>query len=206
MDESEDRLMIRAAKTLDPSSPEVEGAPVVYFVTNGERVKIGHSARIRQRVGSLSLRYSNVRLLLSGSLTLERALHRHFNKVRVGTTEWFDLAGPVQAFIDARLQGLPPAGLDAPVAASAPAPVAVAVPPQPDVLYPDGTFVLSNHWPALYAVLVSMGSATKDELRDNGPYDSRDTVRRALDTWCRHGVLSRPDGRTTRYYLPGEFS
>lgn len=72
----------------------------------------------------------------------------------------------------------------------------------PPVFYPDGVQVGRNAWPELYRVFQRLGDATKDELADAGPYESRDTVRRALDVWTRHGVQCRPDGRATRYYLP----
>lgn len=68
--------------------------------------------------------------------------------------------------------------------------------------YPDGTTVARDQWPDLYRVFREMGSATKDELRERGGYSSRDTVRRALDVWAQHGVQSRREGRSTRFYLP----
>jgi hypothetical protein len=67
--------------------------------------------------------------------------------------------------------------------------------------YPDGASVDRDEWPDLYRVFVGMGSATKDELREAGTYNSRDTVSRALRVWSRHGVQSRRDGRSTRFYL-----
>lgn len=75
-------------------------------------------------------------------------------------------------------------------------------PAPPPLYYPDGTPVRGDEWPDLYRAFTRMGSATKDELTAAGPYGSRDTVRRALDVWAAHGVQSRPDGRSTRYYLP----
>jgi hypothetical protein len=75
--------------------------------------------------------------------------------------------------------------------------------PQPEPLYyPDGTPVGRDEWPDLYREFLRLGSATKDELTQVGPFASRDTVRRALDTWTRHGIQGRKEGRATRYYLP----
>jgi hypothetical protein len=73
----------------------------------------------------------------------------------------------------------------------------------PEVLrYPDGTVVGRDEWPDLYRAFLRLRDATKDELTATGPFNSRDTVRRALETWAAHGVQSRRDGRSTRYYLP----
>jgi hypothetical protein len=69
--------------------------------------------------------------------------------------------------------------------------------------YPDGAPVGREEWPKLWMVFEEMGSATKEELRQAGVFDSRDTVRRALEVWTQHGVLHRRDGLSTRYYLPG---
>lgn len=74
---------------------------------------------------------------------------------------------------------------------------------QPEPLYyPDGTPVARDEWPDLYQEFQRLGSATKDELTQVGPFASRDTVRRALETWTQHGVQGRKEGRATRYYLP----
>lgn len=75
--------------------------------------------------------------------------------------------------------------------------------PQPEPLYyPDGVLVGRDEWPDLYREFQRLGAATKDELTQVGPFASRDTVRRALDTWIRHGIQERKEGRATRYYLP----
>lgn len=75
--------------------------------------------------------------------------------------------------------------------------------PAPEQLrYPDGTHVASDEWPDLYREFQRLGSATKDELTEVGPFASRDTVRRAIAVWEKRGVQSRREGRSTRYYLP----
>lgn len=73
--------------------------PVVYFLANGDRVKIGVSTSIASRVVNLSLRRGNVLLLLEGSYELETALHAAFASDRVGTTEWFVLSTHIRDFI-----------------------------------------------------------------------------------------------------------
>lgn len=75
-------------------------------------------------------------------------------------------------------------------------------PQTPALRYPDGNPVGRDEWPDLYREFLRLGSATKDELTATGPFASRDTVRRALDTWTRHGIQERKEGRATRYYLP----
>ncbi|WP_329474262.1 GIY-YIG nuclease family protein (plasmid) [Streptomyces sp. NBC_01723] len=80
-----------------PSHPSV-----VYFMTNGDRVKIGVSTNITARVGALSLRRSNAALLLNGDSRLENALHAHFDSDRVGKTEWFLLSVRIKDYIARR--------------------------------------------------------------------------------------------------------
>lgn len=72
------------------SSPH---APVVYFLRNGTRVKIGTSQNLRRRVASLSLRREDVVRVEHGDQQYERSLHRRFDALRAGDTEWFELRG-----------------------------------------------------------------------------------------------------------------
>ncbi|MEV8248086.1 GIY-YIG nuclease family protein [Streptomyces rochei] len=76
--------------------------PIVYFMTNGDRVKIGVSTNITARVSALSLRRSNAALLLNGDGKLESALHAHFDSDRVGRTEWFLLSVRIKDYIARR--------------------------------------------------------------------------------------------------------
>lgn len=78
--------------------------PIVYFITNGNRVKIGVSTNISARAGALSLRRENAALLLEGGFDLEAALHQHFAADRISRTEWFVYSGRIQEFITSRLQ------------------------------------------------------------------------------------------------------
>lgn len=70
--------------------------------------------------------------------------------------------------------------------------------------YPDGQQVGRDEWPQLWCEFQRLGSATKQELVDLGVVSSRDTVRRALAVWERHGVRHRQDGLARRYYVPAE--
>ncbi|MFG3051885.1 FtsK/SpoIIIE domain-containing protein [Kitasatospora sp. NPDC048239] len=86
-----------------------------------------------------------------------------------------------------------------------PAPARPVGPPPP--VYPDGTMVGRDEWIDLYRVFLQLceeeGYATKERLVEEGPFGSRDTVRRALDLWKTHGVQSRKAGKAEQFYLPG---
>lgn len=72
----------------------------------------------------------------------------------------------------------------------------------PALLYPDGTAVGSDGQPELYRLFLDLGEATQEELREQGPFSSRDTVGRAIKVWRKHGVQKRKHGRAERFYLP----
>lgn len=74
-------------------------APVVYFLRNGTRVKIGTSQNLRRRVASLSLRRDDVIRVEHGDQQHERDLHRRFDDLRAGDTEWFELTGALAAYL-----------------------------------------------------------------------------------------------------------
>ncbi|WP_331728844.1 GIY-YIG nuclease family protein (plasmid) [Streptomyces sp. NBC_01259] len=78
--------------------------PVVYFLANGDRVKIGVSTNISARVLALSFRRENALLLVQGSYGLESALHAHFKCDRITRTEWFVLSSGIRDYIDRRKQ------------------------------------------------------------------------------------------------------
>lgn len=73
--------------------------PVVYFLRNGNRIKIGTTTDLRQRIRRLSLRTEDIVLLIAGDRAAEQVLHRAFAQLRVGNTEWFRLAEPLTSFI-----------------------------------------------------------------------------------------------------------
>lgn len=79
--------------------PARKHAPLVYFVRNGNRLKIGTTTCLKKRIRTLALRPENVVLLLAGGPQLERALHRQFADLRIGTTEWFAYDGPLIDYV-----------------------------------------------------------------------------------------------------------
>jgi hypothetical protein len=81
--------------------PEGKHRPYVYFVRNGDRVKIGTSTNVRNRISSLSLRTSDIVLLLLGDRHGEQGLHRKFADLRIGNTEWFHYTGAVTEYVAA---------------------------------------------------------------------------------------------------------
>jgi len=101
--------------------------PVVYFLANGNRVKVGTSTNITARVITLSLRRDNALLLLRGGRDLEDALHNHFASDRISRTEWFVLSGRIRDYIAHRLEAaaalrqpvLPVDGTERPTTAAA---------------------------------------------------------------------------------------
>ncbi|WP_432185480.1 GIY-YIG nuclease family protein [Streptomyces tendae] len=79
--------------------PARKHAPLVYFIRNGNRLKIGTTTDLKRRIRTLALRAENVTLLLDGGHTLERALHKQFTDLRIGNTEWFAYDGALIDFI-----------------------------------------------------------------------------------------------------------
>ncbi|MET8624715.1 GIY-YIG nuclease family protein [Kitasatospora sp. NPDC004669] len=97
-------------------------SPLVYFLANGGRVKIGQTNGIRARVRALSLREDAVLLLLHGGLSLERALHAKFDTYRIDDSEWFELSPELVRFVGDKSHGqlfVQPAQHLAPARASA---------------------------------------------------------------------------------------
>ncbi|MFD9192964.1 GIY-YIG nuclease family protein [Streptomyces phaeochromogenes] len=87
--------------------PEGRHAPVVYFLRNGERVKIGTSTNLRQRILALALRRQDLLLVVEGDHETERAFHDQFAKQRVAFTEWFHLAGGLARWLATARRDLP---------------------------------------------------------------------------------------------------
>lgn len=72
---------------------------VVYFIRNGNRVKIGYTKSMRGRLAQFGLTWHQVALMLDGGAQLEGSVHTHFASQRVEGTEWFRLEPPLFAFI-----------------------------------------------------------------------------------------------------------
>lgn len=80
--------------------PTGKHAPLVYFIRNGNRLKIGTSTELKRRIRTLALRPENVVLLVSGGQDIERAFHRQFADLRIGNTEWFAYEGALVDFVN----------------------------------------------------------------------------------------------------------
>lgn len=81
------------------SVPSGKHAHLVYFIRNGNRIKIGTSTELKRRIRTLALRAENVALLLPGDRRLERQLHNQFADLRIGNTEWFAYEAPLTDYI-----------------------------------------------------------------------------------------------------------
>lgn len=84
---------------IDWRIPKGRHTPVVYFLRNGDRIKIGTTTDLRARVRRLSLRMDDLALVIPGDRAVERKMHQTFRGLRVGNTEWFRSAEPLTSFI-----------------------------------------------------------------------------------------------------------
>jgi hypothetical protein len=80
--------------------PAGKHAPLVYFIRNGNRVKIGTTTELKRRIRTLALRPENVALLIDGDRRREREYHKQFAEHRIGTTEWFAYAGTLTDYVN----------------------------------------------------------------------------------------------------------
>lgn len=79
--------------------PPGKHAPLVYFIRNGNRMKIGTTTELKRRIRTLALRPENVALLVDGDQRRERELHKQFADLRVGRTEWFAYEGALADYV-----------------------------------------------------------------------------------------------------------
>lgn len=89
-----------ADRPIEWDVPDGKHAPMVYFLRNGNRIKIGTTTHLRRRVRALALRDGNLALVLHGGAALERDLHQQFADLRIDNTEWFRSTKAMNAFID----------------------------------------------------------------------------------------------------------
>ncbi|ELP67663.1 hypothetical protein STRTUCAR8_08586 [Streptomyces turgidiscabies Car8] len=82
--------------------PAGKHAPYVYFIRNGNRMKIGTTTDLRRRIRTLALRAENIALLFEGDQRREREFHKQFAEQRIGTTEWFAYEGDLADFVHER--------------------------------------------------------------------------------------------------------
>lgn len=81
--------------------------PLVYFLLVGDRVKIGTSTNLRNRVSAMSMSMKDVVLIIPGGADVERELHRKYAKHRIHPQrEWFNVRGGLYCLL-ARTE-LPP--------------------------------------------------------------------------------------------------
>ncbi len=98
--------VVTKAQTAQLDLAGVHGARV-YFIRNGDRIKIGYTTNLRNRLDALCLRPDAVLLLLEGGKLLEGSLHRHFAQHRVPNTEWFRYVEEIKTYISMKLNGIP---------------------------------------------------------------------------------------------------
>lgn len=79
--------------------PARKHAPLVYFIRNGNRLKIGTSTEVKRRIRTLALRAENIVLLLDGGKPLESQMHDRFKDLRIGNTEWFAYEGALVDYV-----------------------------------------------------------------------------------------------------------
>lgn len=79
--------------------PGGKHAPFVYFIRNGNRMKIGTTTDLKRRIRTLALRPDNVALLVNGDHRVEREYHKQFAALRIGSTEWFAYEGALVDYV-----------------------------------------------------------------------------------------------------------
>ncbi|HEY6114863.1 MAG TPA: GIY-YIG nuclease family protein [Candidatus Dormibacteraeota bacterium] len=79
--------------------PAGKHAPLVYFIRNGNRMKIGTTTELKRRIRTLALRQENVALLVNGDQRREREFHKQFAEHRIGRTEWFAYEGTLADYV-----------------------------------------------------------------------------------------------------------
>lgn len=80
--------------------PDCGHEDVVYFISNGNRMKIGTTTDLKRRIRTLALREENVALLVNGDHRREREYHKQFAALRVGRTEWFAYEGTLAGYVN----------------------------------------------------------------------------------------------------------
>lgn len=74
--------------------------PLVYFIRIGDRVKIGTTTDICQRVAALSLSMDDVALVVPGGRDVEQTYHRRYAQYRVDPNrEWFYVRGSLTTLL-----------------------------------------------------------------------------------------------------------
>jgi hypothetical protein len=77
---------------------------VVYYIRFGERMKIGTTSNLRQRMSRLW--HEELVALERGGRARERARHAQFASRRLGTSEWFELGPELSAHVETLRAGV----------------------------------------------------------------------------------------------------
>ncbi|WP_344790121.1 GIY-YIG nuclease family protein [Gryllotalpicola daejeonensis] len=77
---------------------------VVYYIRFGDRMKIGTTSNLRQRMAKLW--HEDLVALERGGRARERARHAQFARARLGTSEWFELAPELVAHTEVLRAGV----------------------------------------------------------------------------------------------------
>lgn len=95
-----------APRRLKPPRRDASGLTYIYFVSDGEFIKIGRAVDVLKRIRSLQSghpRQLTVLTTMLTSLETERLLHRRFDPLRAkarASGEWFRPEGDLMAFIE----------------------------------------------------------------------------------------------------------
>lgn len=157
--------------------------PVVYFLVNGNRIKIGYTTNLSARLAAFALRSSSIALLLAGDQQLEKQLHLQFAAYRIERTEWFDHSSAIERFI----AGIPhPA--NEPVMRPTPRLPKGDMGAPSDLRFPDGTHVSLRRLP-LWEALGRPEGTTLNELvaLDLDGYKARTSVDGPIQRWRSRG-------------------
>jgi hypothetical protein len=96
LDRDSQRLAVVRAPVVIPVGKH---DPLVYFMRNGTRIKIGTTTHLHNRVRRLALREADVIFTIPGDQHVEQQLHQQFKQYRVGDTEWFEDKGRLTRFL-----------------------------------------------------------------------------------------------------------
>ena len=103
--EGSTRLSAAEAEQRFQQQPTPKAVEVVYYIQFGERIKIGTSRNVRDRIKSLP--YDRILAFERGGATLESRRHTQFREHRLGKTEWFHINDELLAHIAEMTAGQP---------------------------------------------------------------------------------------------------
>lgn len=126
-------------------------SPVVYFLRMGDRVKIGTTTNLSERVRALSVTLKEVAYLVPGGEEVERMMHDRWASLRIyPDREWFYVRGPLATFLRSGARATRPG----------------TVPPQARQAHPGGGPVGLSEAVRTGVLTVSLESARAARKRD----------------------------------------